>query len=356
VNTLFEAAPSWRQRIGNESYSSPLAIAGSVVAIGRDRGRAHMVAALPHTGAIRLEIDLGPAPMPPWCSPATTEETVYIFNYARILAIKAATGTIVAERTMPAGWSATSSATIARELVVCCDVNTSVIAFHRDSLQIAWQTAIGHGPLYATPVCDHEKLYIAASGATESELVSMELATGRIVWRRSVDAAEHLLKHPPRVTGSMMIVPDGRSKYIASAFSCCDGERLWQTPRPINRPLLPTLYDFDRPPLIAKNVAYIGAPDGCLYALRVTDGEILWRHCVAGAIEAPPVLYDNVLLFSSNDRTVRAICLADGSSISEWSCSDAVRVAPLIVGKSMLILSVDGWLSGFSRTKGDANR
>ena len=90
------------------------------------------------------------------------------------------------------------------------------------------------------------------------------------------------------------------------ALSASDGATLWQTP------VAGCLgFPANTPPLVADGVVYVAltglknsnfacGPSGWVYALRASDGHVLWRAPFQRAVEATLALNDGVLLVSNS--------------------------------------------------------
>jgi outer membrane protein assembly factor BamB/3',5'-cyclic AMP phosphodiesterase CpdA len=60
-------------------------------------------------------------------------------------------------------------------------------------------------------------------------------------------------------------------------------------------------------PAIANGVAYVGANDGNLYAVRTTTGRILWEFPTGAEILSSPLVVNDTVYFGSGDATVYAV-------------------------------------------------
>jgi outer membrane protein assembly factor BamB len=64
--------------------------------------------------------------------------------------------------------------------------------------------------------------------------------------------------------------------------------------------------------VIGHGLAYIGAPDGKLYALELATGRQAWAYPTGDVIQAPPMLLDDAVIFGGGDRKVYCLGALDG--------------------------------------------
>jgi len=70
------------------------------------------------------------------------------------------------------------------------------------------------------------------------------------------------------------------------AFNATTGAQIWQSQRVAGYLTLPTE---------ARGIVYAGSQDGYLYALRATNGTVLWRHYTGGELHVQPQVVDGLV-------------------------------------------------------------
>ena len=55
------------------------------------------------------------------------------------------------------------------------------------------------------------------------------------------------------------------------------------------------------------NVLYLASGDGFLYALRATNGSLLWKYGVGSAIYSSPVVSNGIVYFGAENGKIYAI-------------------------------------------------
>lgn len=109
---------------------------------------------------------------------------------------------------------------------------------------------------------------------------------------------------------------------------------------------------------LADGNVYFGSNDGVLYALKESDGSLIWETRIdpveKGArkqFTVPLVLGGKLYVGSANKHVY---CLDAASGKIEWrtELSDWIRSKPAMTSKGLLVASVDGKIASLSRTNG----
>jgi outer membrane protein assembly factor BamB len=91
---------------------------------------------------------------------------------------------------------------------------------------------------------------------------------------------------------------------------------------------------------VADGVAYVGSQDGTMYALRASDGSMLWHH--AAFFRAVKCLSDGVVYVRLQDGTTDALRANDGSLLWSYKTSPAPFIVPIVVDGVAYINPQDG--------------
>jgi outer membrane protein assembly factor BamB len=98
-------------------------------------------------------------------------------------------------------------------------------------------------------------------------------------------------------------------------------------------------------PLLADGVIYVGDTQGTLYAIRLTDGSILWQFAGPLQISAAPAKRGGTIYFTSRNG-LTALSQEDGKVL--WNCkfvADATESSPLIVKDRIIVADYGGKVS-----------
>jgi outer membrane protein assembly factor BamB len=90
---------------------------------------------------------------------------------------------------------------------------------------------------------------------------------------------------------------------------------------------VPTDYSVNT--TIVNGVAYAGAANGAVYALRASDGKVLWRHKTSPGASAAPlvdggIVYITTSISDDGPGSLYALRASDGEELWRYSSSDAV--------------------------------
>jgi outer membrane protein assembly factor BamB len=110
---------------------------------------------------------------------------------------------------------------------------------------------------------------------------------------------------------------------------------LWTTP----------LAGFPGEPLLADGVIYVGDVQGTLYAIKLTDGSILWKYTNRQQIYEAPAKRGEMIYFTSR-KGLTALAREDGRVV--WNCNlvaDATESSPLIVNDRIIVADTNGKVS-----------
>ncbi len=114
-------------------------------------------------------------------------------------------------------------------------------------------------------------------------------------------------------------------------------------------------------PVVVDDFVYVGtytAQGGRMYALSVTDGDIIWEYprggAYIGAIVGGPVASDDTLYVSSSDGSVHALALS--TFTLRWKSeqlADKLWTSPSVVGDTVYVSTFDGHMYALSAETGE---
>lgn len=104
-------------------------------------------------------------------------------------------------------------------------------------------------------------------------------------------------------------------------------------------------------PVATPTGIYFSASNGSIYALRPSDGSLLWQKQVHHQFPSPPVV-SNELLYVCTDDAVSALRVTDGSQQWQRSVEDQTSIRPVIIGDRVFIRSKDGSVSALNAQEG----
>ncbi len=95
---------------------------------------------------------------------------------------------------------------------------------------------------------------------------------------------------------------------------------------------------------IADGVAYLGTLDNAVYALRLSDGTLLWHQSIAGSVDLQPVIFNGVVYVNSFEVQngpdhVYALQASNGRIIWRYTPNDYTYISRTIGADGTLYLS-----------------
>ena len=87
--------------------------------------------------------------------------------------------------------------------------------------------------------------------------------------------------------------------------------------------------------VIADGVAYVGTVNNAFYALRASDGSLLWRTKIDGAVNEPPVVAGGIVYLSTyigqiGPANVYALRASDGKQLWEYHAGNNYISTPIV--------------------------
>jgi outer membrane protein assembly factor BamB len=102
-----------------------------------------------------------------------------------------------------------------------------------------------------------------------------------------------------------------------------------------------------------RGTLYVGSPDRGLYAIRVTDGAVVWRFQSLGALEGTPTLHEGTLYVGSTDGALYALDARTGRMKWRFATIAEVVHAPIVLGDSVYCVNGDDTVFAVSRDRGE---
>jgi outer membrane protein assembly factor BamB len=199
-----------------------------------------------------------------------------------------------------------------------------------------WQTRLGGGQTFASPVVADGVAYIGTTGGV---IDAVDTKDGRIAWTFA--------------TGSPIFgaaAADGDAVYFASdngnlyKLDRATGKERWHAsigggavPRILPHP---STGDWDwqaARPLVAEGVVYIGAADAGFVAIDAAAGARKWRFASRDKIRAGAAIDGDRIVFGSADHFVYALDRATGTERWRYDTSGDVDATPVIHEGRVLI-------------------
>jgi outer membrane protein assembly factor BamB len=197
-----------------------------------------------------------------------------------------------------------------------------VIALDEASGRELWSTRVGsvHRDQYAgprgTPTIDGERTYVLD---TDGDLVCLDTATGREIWRRSLTrdfgarTPGWMFAESPLVDGDRVLVSPGTRQAAIVALDKMTGRDIWRTAIPslgrqgVDGPEYSSIV-ISQAAGVKQYVRLLGRG---VIGVRASDGELLWSYTrvVNGTANIPTPVVNGNLVFASTGYQAGAALL-----------------------------------------------
>jgi len=94
-------------------------------------------------------------------------------------------------------------------------------------------------------------------------------------------------------------------------------------------------------PLIVESILYFGGDDGRMYAVDLSNGNILWTFESGGEIRNAPVYYRETIFFSSTNGYLYALGYRDGRQLWNVSLGSEVAFGSPVIERQKVIVPVE---------------
>jgi parallel beta-helix repeat protein len=200
--------------------------------------------------------------------------------------------------------------------------NGTLYAFDRENQNLRWQYAAGM-PLRATPLVDHERIYLPSG----SKRLSALSADGHLLWEKSFSSP--LLAAPVISSTNIFLLEKAG---ILTAMKR-DGVVLWQ-------------YDLGQPsfysaPLVAQGALFVATAAGDLWKFDPASGQPVWKRSLGGSIYASPVYSSAGVLVGDNDGILHLVDFDSGRTITSYRAGGAIQSQVLVTGNRLYFGSRD---------------
>lgn len=187
-------------------------------------------------------------------------------------------------------------------------------ALDLETRQVLWQFEAA-GSIKASPLVHREMIILGSQGR---RIYGLNL-DGRPVWSQTIEARSFFAS--PVAERNTVIYATGRQLHARDLNS---GRSVWARPFMAGDLIVGS-------PCILDRTVYVGARDGAVYAIDVSRGRALWkwpREGVVAPITSSPVIVNDMLVFRSGKRDIIAISLDGRETLWKYTLPPVEERAP----------------------------
>jgi len=217
----------------------------------------------------------------------------------------------------------------------------------------------GYGlPADMGPVPDPWDFYLSSSlvrngkvyfGSSDHHLYALDALSGELIW--SFDAGNSIHSSPVYANGQIFFGTWGTRLYAVNAET---GLEFWNFEGGTDS-AYSVMQGITATPTVDADTVYIGARDGFVYALRQTDGAVLWRYDAAGSWVLSTAAIDekNIYIGTSDTGLFLALDKKTGKETYRADTRLWTYASPLLVqNRYAFVGTMAGELYGFDKNTG----
>lgn len=184
-------------------------------------------------------------------------------------------------------------------------------------LKLLWSFEAGDA-IESSPAIAGGAVYV---GSATGDLVSLDLATGKVRWKYKAAKDLGIGESSPAVAGGTVYVGD-----LDGTFHAVDvqtGKARWT---------FKTMGEIKSSPVVAGDRVLIGSYDGALYCLAARDGKLLWKFQTENYVHGTPAVVEGIAYISGCDEKVRGIRISDGAEQFAFPSGGYTGASPAVAG------------------------
>lgn len=181
-------------------------------------------------------------------------------------------------------------------------------------------------------------------GFSDGKLDALDLATGRLVWQRSIAYASGSSDVERLVDIDADPIVRNDIAYLASyqgyigALSLSDGQFVWKKPGSVYKNML-----------LRGNDLYLTDSNDVLWSINSSTGQVNWKQTALKARGlTEPVLVKNYLVVGDKTGYLHYMAPQTGELLGRFQLSAGVSVSPSVHGSTLYVLTDNGMLNKLS--------
>ncbi|WP_457913800.1 outer membrane protein assembly factor BamB [Candidatus Gillettellia adelgis] len=239
--------------------------------------------------------------------------------------------------------------TVSEDKLYVSSEKAVVYALNITNGRIIWQSRVA-GEAISYPVISSGIVLIHTSNGY---LQALNESDGMVAWMIHLDITPLSLRgeSSPAVAFGAAIV--GSDNGCISAVLMQQGQLIWRQriAQPSNMITTDCINDIDTTPVIVDDIIYAAGYNGNLTALELRSGRIIWKRDL-GTVNDFIVNENRIYLINQNDQLV---ALRETDGLTVWIQNDLIHhqlTSPVIFNGYLVIGDATGWLHWINLTNG----
>lgn len=318
----------WAREVG-ESIESSAAIAEGMVFVGTRPGG--LVAVSLEDGVVRWTYPVGGEGIGE-SSPAVSGGLVFVGDLGgTVHAVRARDGRKA--WTFKTGGEVKSSPVVAGDRVLIGSYDGHLYALRPRTGALLWKLRTD-GPVHATAAVDDDVAYVTGC---DQVFRGVRIVDGKTVFEVSSGAYTGA---SPALAGRIAFYGTFESEVLAVDRAA--RRVIWRYRHPERQ------FPFYSSAAVADDRVVVGGRDKLVHCLDARTGEALWTFATQGRVESSPAVAGGRVFVGSNDGRLYVLDLASGAKRWEFEAGAPLSASPAIAGGRLVIGAQDGRLFCFN--------
>jgi eukaryotic-like serine/threonine-protein kinase len=220
----------------------------------------------------------------------------------------------------------------------------------------AWATAI-QAPVRSSVAVGNGALFF---GASNGRFYSLNQQTGAVNWTYITGAA--IASSPAWHNGRVYFTDNSQTLYALNATT---GKLFWKLGLGTSLPYEWAFDYFYSSPTLSAGKIVVGSKDGCIYTIRESDGQLIWKYKTGGIVRSTPAIKDGIIYVGDTEGVLHALQLNDGKEVWQFFIAGhslknedfgfdrrAIISSPVVTADKVLVGGRDGFLYAVNKTSG----
>lgn len=264
-------------------------------------------------------------------SPTSYKNLAYVGSYdTNIWAVDMETGAFKWKYATTGGIASSPAIDNSVGLILFGSEDTTFYALDAQTGRLAW-TQMTDGMIRSSPTVAHDHVFF---GSDDGKIYALTAANGRLLWEYDTAAP---VRTKPYVTKDLVIVGSESGELVGLELS---GSRKWGTDLSKRaRPISASPYVDEE-----EGICYVGAFDGYIYAVDISNGYTMWRFRTNKPIVSSVAQQGTSLVFGSVDGTL--YCINSETAKEKWrfTLEKPIVASPIIHKDAVYFGATDGFL------------
>ena len=224
-------------------------------------------------------------------------------------------------------------------IVAISNSRESLVSIELSTGRTVWKKE--YGDITSTPLLFQRKIYV---GNASGKFFCVNREDGDLVWTFSLseNTRRKGIRSSPAGFGGTVVF--GADDGVLYGLEAATGSRRWSFPA--STPIVSS-------PAISDSTVFIGSTGGVFYAIDLSSGELRWRFSAGTSIYANAAIANNLVLFGSAGGILFALNKVDGAVMWKTELQGVINSGAVIAGDMVYVGTLDKHIYGLMAANGE---